>query len=126
MAAFLRNTHDLLQGIAKFRRSSMELLDNALAIFALILIGTQVLVIPAEAHGVVEQNGDLTCRSSYRFGLSNAGSEPAIESAQRGAGPSDRDRRQAQVRGQSVGRFPRPCRQHFSAADLAARRKCQP
>src|SRR5207253_5534966 len=40
-AAFLRNTHDLLQGIAKFRRPSMEMLDDTLAISALILIGTQ-------------------------------------------------------------------------------------
>ena len=81
MAAFLRNTHDLLQGIAEFRRPSMELLDDTLAISTLILIGTQVLVIPAEAHGVVEQNGDLSRRRGYRFGLSDAGSEPAIESA---------------------------------------------
>lgn len=77
----------------------MEMLNDALAIFALILIGAQVSVIPAEAHGVVEQNGDLTCRRSYRFGLSDAGSEPAIESAKCGAGPSDRERCQAQMRG---------------------------
>ncbi|MCV5927165.1 hypothetical protein OFO11_35255, partial [Escherichia coli] len=54
-AAFLRNTFlDWLQCEAKARGAPLELLDDAFSVPLLVLVGSRVLVLHAEAHRAVE------------------------------------------------------------------------
>src|SRR5258708_4359488 len=81
--AFLRNTHRLrlLQGESEFRRPSMQLLDNALPVLLLVVGSSRVLIIHPEAHGVIEQHGDLARGRRHGFGLPDTRGQATIESA---------------------------------------------
>src|SRR5438132_3918635 len=85
-AAFLRNTSSLQQRESEFRRPSMQLLDDALAVLLFVVRSTRVLIVDAEAHGVVEQDSDLARGRRHRFGLLDARGQASVEGAQRGVG----------------------------------------
>ena len=125
-AAFLRNTHRLLQGEPELRCPSVPLLDDALPVLLLVVRSSRVLILHAEAHGVVEQDGDLARGRGERFGFANARDQWSIEGAQRGVGSTHGDRGQSKVRDHAVGHLSRMSRQHLATADLASWRQRQP
>jgi hypothetical protein len=127
-AAFLRNTscRSLLQREAKLRSTAMQLLDDTLAVPAFVAVGPRVLIVHAEAHGVVEQHGNLASCSRLGLGLANTGGQSTIERAQRRACATDRDGSKAKVRADAIAGLARTRRQDFAAADLAPWRQGQP
>jgi hypothetical protein len=76
----------------ELRGAAMQLLDNSVAVLLLILVGTRIPVVHAEAHGVVEQHRDLARGCSHCLGIANAGRKTSIEGAQGGMASSHRDR----------------------------------
>jgi hypothetical protein len=107
-------------------RPSLELLDDALAVSLLVLVGARILVSHAEAHCPVEEDGDLAGGSCQGFGLANTRGQSPIERAERGFGATDRGGDQSQARGDSVVALAGMRREHLASANLAARRQSQP
>ncbi|HEV2680815.1 MAG TPA: hypothetical protein VGV14_09985 [Rhodanobacter sp.] len=69
----------------------MQLLDDTLLVALFVVVGSRVDVLHAEAHGVVEQYGDLARGGGDGFGLADASRQLAVERTQRRAGLSHRD-----------------------------------
>ena len=67
----------------------MQILDHSRAVSCLVERRAGVNVFHPVTHGVVEQDGDLARRGSYRLGLADARRKPPVECAQRRVGPSN-------------------------------------
>ena len=75
----------------------MQLLDDSLSVLPFIVIGARVGVVHPEAHGVVEENGDLARRRGDCLSLANACGQPTLERPQRRVRSPDGDRCQPKV-----------------------------
>ena len=102
--AFLRNTlrRRLLKREAELCGASVQLLDDALAVLAFVLISTGVSVVHPESHRVVEQHRDLAGGGCYRFGLADARGQASVEGAQCGVRSADGCSGQAKMRSQAI------------------------
>ena len=85
MGSFIMS--DPMQGLADLARlgavhfsgTAMQLLDDALPIYPLIVITARILIIHAKPHRVIEQNRNLTCCCSHCFRFADACSQPPVE-----------------------------------------------
>src|ERR1700675_4697137 len=124
--AFLRNTRTLLQGEPELGSPTAKLLDDALPILLLVVVGARILILRTEAHRVVEQYGNLARGGGNSFGLANTRRQTPVEGAERTVGTPNGDRCQAQQRHRPIGGLSSVRRQDFATADFAARRQRQP
>ena len=94
-SAFLRNTFYSLRGEAELSSPTVQAFDNTLAIFLLVVVGARILIGHAEAHRVIEQDGDLARSGGHGLGLANACRQASVESTQRRIGFANGYRSQA-------------------------------
>lgn len=127
LTSFLRNTFGhWLQCEAEARGAALKLLDDTISVPLLVLISSRILVLHAEAHRAVEEDGELARRGGHGLGLADPASQATVERAEGSLGAADVDGHEAQLRRKAAGALAGAGGEHLATADLAPRRQTEP
>lgn len=102
----------------------MELLDNTITVLLVIVIRARVTVIHTVAHGVVEQDSNLTSSGGDSLRVTNSASKAAVKCAESSIAAPYGHGSKPKRYGDTATGFPGMRRQYLSAADLAPWGKC--